>query len=106
MQVKPLNPEEHRPPDRACAARRACGLFFKTNSVTDKEIIDKIAEASQAGVKTVMLVRGISCLVPGVEGYTENVRVVSIVGRMLEHSRIYGFGPRANMKVYLASADS
>ena len=52
-----------------------------------------------------MLVRGISCLVPGVEGYTENVRVVSIVGRMLEHSRIYGFGPRANMKVYLASAD-
>ena len=88
-------------------ARRGepCGLFFKTNSVTDKEIIDKIAEASQAGVKTVMLVRGISCLVPGVEGYTENVRVVSIVGRMLEHSRIYGFGPRANMKVYLASAD-
>ena len=52
-----------------------------------------------------MLVRGISCLVPGVEGYTENVRVVSIVGRMLEHSRIYGFGPRANMKIYLASAD-
>ena len=88
-------------------ARRGepCGLFFKTNSVTDKEIIDKIAEASQAGVKTVMLVRGISCLVPGVEGYTENVRVVSIVGRMLEHSRIYGFGPRTNMKIYLASAD-
>ncbi len=84
---------------------RPCGLFFKTNSVTDKDIINKIAEASQAGVKTVMLVRGISCLLPGVEGYTDNVRVVSIVGRLLEHSRIYGFGPHDDMKLYLASAD-
>ena len=79
---------------------KPCGLFFKTNSVTDKDIIVKIAEASQAGVPVTLLVRGISCLVPGVPGYTDNVRVVSIVGRLLEHSRIYGFGPRENIKIY------
>ena len=84
---------------------KPCGLFFKTNSVTDKEIIVKIAEASQAGVPVTMLVRGISCLVPGVPGYTDNVRVVSIVGRLLEHSRIYGFGVGDNARVYLSSAD-
>ena len=84
---------------------KPCGLFFKTNSVTDKEIIVKLAEASQAGVPITLLVRGISCLVPGVEGYTDNVRVVSIVGRLLEHSRIYGFGAPENARVYLSSAD-
>ena len=105
LQVKPLILKNIDRQIELARRGEPCGLFFKTNSVTDKEIIDKIAEASQAGVKTVMLVRGISCLVPGVEGYTENVRVVSIVGRMLEHSRIYGFGPRTNMKIYLASAD-
>lgn len=105
LQVKPLILKNIDHQIELARRGEPCGLFFKTNSVTDKEIIDKIAEASQAGVKTVMLVRGISCLVPGVEGYTENVRVVSIVGRMLEHSRIYGFGPRTNMKIYLASAD-
>ncbi len=84
---------------------KPCGLFFKTNSVTDKDIIVKIAEASQAGVPVTLLVRGISCLVPGVPGYTDNVCVVSIVGRLLEHSRIYGFGPRENIKIYLSSAD-
>ena len=84
---------------------KPCGLFFKTNSVTDKDIIVKIAEASQAGVPVTLLVRGISCLVPGVPGYTDNVHVVSIVGRLLEHSRIYGFGPRENIKIYLSSAD-
>ena len=84
---------------------KPCGLFFKTNSVTDKDIIVKIAEASQAGVPVTLLVRGISCLIPGVRGYTDNVRVVSIVGRLLEHSRIYGFGPRENIKIYLSSAD-
>uniref|UniRef100_UPI003AAE7A94 polyphosphate kinase 1 n=1 Tax=Ellagibacter isourolithinifaciens TaxID=2137581 RepID=UPI003AAE7A94 len=105
LQVKPLILKNIDHQIELARRGEPCGLFFKTNSVTDKELIDKIAEASQAGVKTVMLVRGISCLVPGVEGYTENVRVVSIVGRMLEHSRIYGFGPRTNMKIYLASAD-
>jgi polyphosphate kinase len=87
-------------------AGKSSGLFFKTNSITDKEIIDKIAQASQEGVKCVLLVRGISCLVPGVVGYTENVRVVSIVGRLLEHSRIYCFGAlNSNVKIYLSSAD-
>ena len=86
-------------------AGEPCGLFFKTNSITDKDVIEKIVEASQAGVDVTLFVRGISCIVPGLEGYTEHVRVVSIVGRLLEHSRIYGFGPRDNMKVYLSSAD-
>ncbi len=94
--------------DEQIALARAgepCGLFFKTNSVTDKGIMEKIEEASRAGVPVTMLVRGISCLVPGVAGHTENVRVVSIVGRLLEHSRIYGFGPLDDMRVYLSSAD-
>lgn len=73
-------------------AGKPCGLFFKTNSVTDKEVMDKLVEASQAGVPTTLFVRGISCIVPHVKGYTENIRVVSIVGRLLEHSRIYIFG--------------
>ncbi len=82
------------------------GIFFKTNSITDKDIIDKIVEASQAGVKCNLLVRGISCLVPGIEGYTDNVCVDSIVGRLLEHSRIYCFGPfDGDVSVYLSSAD-
>ena len=84
---------------------KPCGLFFKTNSITDKELIEKIVEASQAGVHTTLFVRGICCLVPGVEGYTDNVRVVSIVGQLLEHSRIYCFGPRETAEVYLSSAD-
>ena len=83
----------------------ASGLFFKTNSVTDKDIIVKLSEASQAGVPVLLFVRGISCIVPGIEGYTDNVRVVSIVGRLLEHSRIYGFGPRDAAEIYLSSAD-
>lgn len=86
-------------------AGKPCGLFFKTNSVTDKDAIEKIAEASRAGVPVTMLIRGISCIVPGVKGHTENVRVVSIVGRLLEHSRIFIFGPQDDCKVYLSSAD-
>ena len=78
---------------------------MKANSVTDKDTIEKIAEASRAGVPVTMLVRGISCIVPGVKGHTDNVHVVSIVGRLLEHSRIFCFGPREDCKVYLSSAD-
>lgn len=80
-------------------------IMMKTNSVTDRDIIEKIVEASNAGVKVTMLVRGISCLVPGIKGATENVRVVSVVGRLLEHSRIYIFGTGEDCKVYLSSAD-
>ena len=105
LQIKPMI--LHKIDEQIALAKsgKPNGLSFKTNSITDKDIIDKIAEASQAGVKTTLFVRGISCLVPGVEGYTENVEVVSIVGRLLEHSRIYGFGPRDNREIYLSSAD-
>lgn len=82
-----------------------CGVFLKTNSITDKKIIKKLSEASNAGVPIVLFVRGICCLVPGIAGATENIRVVSVVGRLLEHSRIYGFGPLESMRVYLSSAD-
>lgn len=78
---------------------------IKVNSLTDKVIMDKLVEASQAGVQIEMLVRGICCLIPEVEGYTENITVVSIVGRFLEHSRIYRFGTKEREKVYIASAD-
>lgn len=86
-------------------AGKPCGLFFKTNSITDKDIIEKVAEASRAGVPTTMLIRGISCIVPGIKGHTENLRVVSIVGRLLEHSRIFIFGPHDDCSIYLSSAD-
>ena len=80
-------------------------IMMKTNSVTDKDVIEKLAEASRAGVKITMLVRGISCLVPGIPGETDNIRVVSVVGRLLEHSRIYVFGAGDDKRVYLSSAD-
>ncbi len=79
-------------------------VFFKLNSLTDREVIDKIAEASCAGVRVDMIIRGISCLKPGVPGKTENVHVRSIVGRFLEHARVYAFGVDSDM-VYLSSAD-
>ena len=78
---------------------------FKVNSVCDKAIMKKLVEASQAGVKVDMVVRGICCLVAGIEGYTDNVTVTSIVGRYLEHSRIYIFGTPDRCKVYISSAD-
>ena len=80
-------------------------IGLKMNSLTDKKIIDKLIEASQAGVKIDMVIRGICCLIPGVKGKTENIQVRSIVGRFLEHSRIYIFGTQEREKVYIASAD-
>ena len=80
-------------------------IGLKLNSLTDKKIIDKLAEASQAGVHIDMIIRGISCLIPGVKGETENIRIISIVGRFLEHSRIYIFGCGERRKYYISSAD-
>lgn len=78
---------------------------FKCNSVTSKEMIDKLIEASQAGVKIDMIVRGICCILPGVPGLTENINIISIVGRYLEHSRIYIFGIGEDQEVFISSAD-
>lgn len=81
-------------------------IAAKINSLTDKTIIKKLVEASQAGVKIELVVRGICCLVAGVEGYTENITVRSIVGHFLEHSRIYIFGKGSKeQKIYISSAD-
>lgn len=80
-------------------------IGLKMNSLTDKKIIDKLIEGSQAGVKIDMVIRGICCLIPGVKGKTENIQVRSIVGRFLEHSRIYIFGTQEREKIYIASAD-
>ncbi len=80
-------------------------ILAKMNSLTDKEIIDKFAEASAAGVKIELVIRGICCLLPGVPEKTENIRVVSIVGRFLEHSRVYSFGRGEDRVTYISSAD-
>ena len=80
-------------------------IGLKMNSLTDKKIIDKLIEGSKAGVKIDMAIRGICCLIPGVKGKTENIQVRSIVGRFLEHSRIYIFGTQEREKIYIASAD-
>ena len=80
-------------------------IGIKMNSLTDKKIIDKLINASEAGVKIDMGIRGINCLIPQVPGKTDNIRVVSIVGRFLEHSRIYIFGCGERKKIYIASAD-
>ena len=80
-------------------------IGVKMNSLTDKKLIDKLIEASMAGVQINLIVRGICCLIPEVEGYTDNIQVISIVGRYLEHSRIYIFGKGEDSEVYIASAD-
>ena len=83
----------------------AAYIGVKINSLTDKKIMDRLIQASKAGVKIDLIVRGICCLIPGVPGETENIRVISIVGRFLEHSRIYIFGIGERKRIYIASAD-
>lgn len=80
-------------------------IGIKINSLSDKYIIEKLAEASRAGVKIELIIRGLCCLVSRVKGQTENIRVISIVGRFLEHSRIYMFGTKERRKIYISSAD-
>ena len=91
--------------DREIAKGREGYIFLKLNSVTDRMLIDKLAQASQAGVEIIMNVRGICCLMPGVPGLTDHITVFSIVGRYLEHSRIYQFGRGENADLYISSAD-
>ncbi len=84
---------------------RPCGIIMKMNSLTDRDILDKLSEASNAGVKVELIIRGICCLIPGIPGRTENISVTSILGRFLEHSRIYCFGSGEETKMFIASAD-
>lgn len=80
-------------------------IIMKMNSLTDVDFIKKVSEASKAGVKIDLIVRGICCILPGVPGYTDNLRVMSVVGRYLEHPRIFSFGMGAEQKIYIGSAD-
>ena len=80
-------------------------VFIKVNSLNDMEIMEKLIEASQAGVKVEMVIRGICCLCPGIPGYTDNIRIKSIVGRYLEHSRIFIFGIGEQQRIFMGSGD-
>jgi len=86
-------------------AGKPAEIFVKINSLTDNSLLEALVRASQAGVRIRMIVRGICCLRPGVPGYTDNISIISIVGRYLEHSRVYSFGSGDDRRVYLASAD-
>ncbi len=94
--------------DGQIAVAKAGGQGYvgiKCNSVTDKVLIEKLIEASQAGVRVEMIVRGIACLVSGIAGFTDHIQIISIVGRFLEHSRVYIFGTNGTEQIYISSAD-
>ena len=91
--------------DGEIAKGSAGRMRFKINSLTDMDIIERLRKASRAGVRIDMVVRGICCILPGIPGETENIHIVSIVGRFLEHSRIYCFGEGDDERMYISSAD-
>jgi len=84
---------------------RPSRIIIKANSITERDLIDKLMEASCAGVKIDLIIRGICCILPGIEGKTENITITNIVGRFLEHSRVYLFGESENRSIYISSAD-
>ncbi|SHO50797.1 polyphosphate kinase 1 [Anaerocolumna xylanovorans] len=90
--------------DKARRGEETC-IIMKSNSLTDRDIMNKLSQASQAGVEVKLIIRGICCLLPGIKGKTENITVYSIVGRFLEHSRIYSFGRGKDARLYISSAD-
>ncbi|HOY04863.1 MAG TPA: polyphosphate kinase 1 [Saprospiraceae bacterium] len=89
----------------AAKRKKPAGMILKINSLEDKDIIAKLYEASQAGVKVQLIIRGICCLVPGIEGLSENIEVISIVDRFLEHARVFIFHNGGDERIYLSSAD-
>lgn len=90
--------------EEAKKGNSAC-IIMKMNSLTDRDLIDLLRDASMAGVDIKLIIRGICCIIPGIPGVTDNIRIISIVGRFLEHSRIYCFGCGENREIYLSSAD-
>lgn len=84
---------------------KSARIIIKANSITERDLIDKLMEASCAGVKIDLIIRGICCILPGIEGKTENITITNIVGRFLEHSRVYLFGESENRSIYISSAD-
>ena len=90
---------------KKCEVGKTGTVIIKCNSFTDKDIIKTLVRASEKGVQITLIVRGICCIVPGITGKTENIKVISIVGRFLEHSRIYAFGSKEERKIYISSGD-
>lgn len=90
---------------KKCEEGKTGTVIIKCNSFTDKDIIKTLIRASEKGVQVTLIIRGICCLVPGVTGKTDNIKVISIVGRFLEHSRIYAFGSKEERKIYISSGD-
>ena len=90
---------------KKCEEGKQGTVIIKCNSFTDKDIIRTLIKASEKGVQITLIIRGICCLIPGILGKTDNIKVISIVGRFLEHSRIYAFGSREERKIYISSGD-
>ena len=90
---------------KKCEEGQTGTVIIKCNSFTDKDIIKTLIRASEKGVQVTLIVRGICCLIPGITGKTDNIKVISIVGRFLEHSRIYAFGSKEERKIYISSGD-